>query len=87
MFAINHAATALIFKRHFENVSLVALLLSVQVMEFAWVVLNYRPEDAMAGHPLTLVSVILLQIVVTMLAVLWAARKVSHPERPSGLVS
>jgi hypothetical protein len=222
MFAINHAATALIFKRRFENVSLVALLLSVQAMEFAWVVLNYLgvehtttepivryvgdihlaympyshsvltalgaallvwsigalagrarlgailglallshllldllthngdialgpyrdapkygtflysrlaplaflvelayglvcwwlfrggkallavivgfnlanlseffrsipgPEDAMAGHPLTLVSVILLQIVVTMWAVWWAARKVSHPERPSG---
>jgi hypothetical protein len=43
------------------------------------------PEDAMAGHPLTLVSVILLQIVVTMWAVWWAARKVSHPERRSGL--
>jgi hypothetical protein len=41
MFAINHAATALIFKRRFEDVSLVALLLSVQAMEFAWVVLNY----------------------------------------------
>ena len=35
MFAINHAATALIFKRRFEDVSLVALLLSVQAMEFA----------------------------------------------------
>jgi hypothetical protein len=41
MFAINHAATALIFKRRFEDVSLVALLLSVQAMEFAWVALNY----------------------------------------------
>ena len=43
------------------------------------------PEDAMAGHPLTLVSVILLQIVVTMWAVWWAACNVSHRERPSGL--
>jgi hypothetical protein len=34
---------------------------------------------------LTLASVILLQIVVTMWAVWWAARNVSHPERPSGL--
>jgi hypothetical protein len=34
------------------------------------------PEDAMAGHPLTLVSVVLLQIVVTMWAVWWAAGKV-----------
>jgi LexA-binding, inner membrane-associated putative hydrolase len=41
MFAINHAATALIFKRRFPDVSLLALLLSVQAMEFAWVVLNY----------------------------------------------
>jgi hypothetical protein len=40
MFAINHAATALNFKRCFEDVSLVALLLSVQAMEFAWVALN-----------------------------------------------
>ena len=40
MFAINHAATALIFKRRFEDVSLVALLLSVQAMEFAWVALT-----------------------------------------------
>ena len=36
MFAINHAATALIFKRRFEDVSLTALLVSVQAMEFAW---------------------------------------------------
>jgi len=41
MFAINHAATALIFKRRFGDVSLVALLLSVQAMELAWVALNY----------------------------------------------
>ena len=41
MFAINHAATALIFKRRFEDVPLVALLVSVQAMECAWVALNY----------------------------------------------
>ncbi|HEU4994086.1 MAG TPA: metal-dependent hydrolase [Gemmatimonadaceae bacterium] len=41
MFAINHAATALIFKRRFPAVALVPLLLAVQAMEFAWVLLNY----------------------------------------------
>jgi hypothetical protein len=41
MFAINHAATALIFKRRFEDASLAALLVSVQAMECAWVALNY----------------------------------------------
>jgi hypothetical protein len=41
MFAINHAATALLLKRRFPDVSLLTLLLSVQAMEFAWVVLNY----------------------------------------------
>ena len=41
MFAINHAATALVFKRRFPDVSLIALLVSAQAMEFAWVMLNY----------------------------------------------
>ena len=41
MFAINHAATALLFKRRYATVPLVALLLAVQAMEFAWVLLNY----------------------------------------------
>ena len=45
MFAINHAATALLFKRRFGDVSLVALLLSLQAMEFAWVALNYLGVD------------------------------------------
>jgi hypothetical protein len=34
------------------------------------------PEDALAGHPLTLVTVILVQIVITMWAVWWGAGKV-----------
>lgn len=38
MFAINHAATALVFKRRFAGVALVPLLFAVQAMEFAWVV-------------------------------------------------
>jgi membrane-bound metal-dependent hydrolase YbcI (DUF457 family) len=41
MFAVDHAATALLIKRRFPSVSLAPLLLSVQAMEFAWVGLNY----------------------------------------------
>src|SRR4029450_1329819 len=52
MFGINHAATALIFKRRFEDVSLVALLLSVQAMEFAWVTLNYLGVEHTTTEPI-----------------------------------
>ena len=52
MFAINHAATALIFKRRFEDVSLVALLISVQAMEFAWVALNYLGVEHTTTEPI-----------------------------------
>jgi hypothetical protein len=52
MFAINHAATALIFKRRFEDVSLVALLLSVQAMEFSWVALNYLGVEHTTTEPI-----------------------------------
>jgi len=41
MFAIDHAATALLVKRRYPSVSLTPLLLSVQAMELAWVGLNY----------------------------------------------
>jgi hypothetical protein len=53
------------------------------------------PEDALAGHPVTLVTVILVQIVITMWAVWWGAGNVptefgsirdenmSHAERAS----
>lgn len=41
MFAINHAATALIIKKKYQNVSMVWLLVSVQFMELVWVLLNY----------------------------------------------
>lgn len=41
MFAINHAATALVLKRRFPEVSLVWLLLSVQAVEILWVLLNF----------------------------------------------
>jgi len=40
VFAINHAATALLIKRRFPEESMVPLLISVQLMELLWVVLN-----------------------------------------------
>ena len=40
MFAVDHAATALIIKRRFPSVSMTPLLVSVQAMELAWVALN-----------------------------------------------
>jgi len=41
MFAMNHAATALIIKKEFINVPIVWLLISVQFMEILWVILNF----------------------------------------------
>jgi hypothetical protein len=41
MFAINHAATALLLHRRDPSVPFVPVLLSVQAVEFAWVVLHY----------------------------------------------
>ena len=41
MFAINHAATALIIKKEFINVPIIWLLISVQFMEILWVILNF----------------------------------------------
>jgi len=41
MFAINHAATALIIKKEFGSVPIIWLLISVQFMEILWIVLNY----------------------------------------------
>lgn len=41
MFAVDHAATALLIKRRFPSVSLLPMLLAVQAMEFAWVGFNY----------------------------------------------
>src|SRR5687768_2214427 len=41
MFAIDHAATALVLKRRFPSVAIAPLLLAVQAMELAWVALNY----------------------------------------------
>lgn len=41
MFAINHAATALIIKKEFPTVSIIWLLISVQFMEVWWTILNF----------------------------------------------
>lgn len=41
MFAMDHAATALLIKRRYRTVPMAALLVSVQAMELAWVALNY----------------------------------------------
>lgn len=41
MFAIDHAATALLVKRRFPSAPMMPLLVSVQAMELAWVILNY----------------------------------------------
>ncbi len=40
MFAINHAATALIIKKIFPDVPIAAILVSVQLIEILWVALN-----------------------------------------------
>ena len=41
MFAINHAATALVVKKHYPQAPLWILLISVQLMELLWVAFNY----------------------------------------------
>jgi hypothetical protein len=41
MFAVDHAATALLVKRRFPGVPLTPLLVSVQAMELAWVAFNF----------------------------------------------
>ena len=41
MFAVDHAATALLVKRRYPSVPMTPLLVSVQAMELAWVGLNY----------------------------------------------
>jgi hypothetical protein len=40
MFAVNHAATTLLLKKRWPDVPLVWLLLSVQILEIGWVLLN-----------------------------------------------
>jgi hypothetical protein len=51
MFAVDHAATALLIKRKFPSVPMVPLLISVQAMELAWVVLNYLGVERTTTAP------------------------------------
>lgn len=41
MYAINHAATALVFKKRYPSAPLFGLLVAVQFVEVLWVILNY----------------------------------------------
>jgi hypothetical protein len=41
VFAVDHAATALLVKRRYASVPIAPILVSVQAMELAWVALNY----------------------------------------------
>jgi len=41
MFAMDHAATALLIKRRFPTVHIAPILIAVQAMELAWVALNF----------------------------------------------
>jgi membrane-bound metal-dependent hydrolase YbcI (DUF457 family) len=51
MFAIDHAATALLLKRRYPAVPLTPLLIAVQAMELAWVVLNYLGVERTTTEP------------------------------------
>jgi hypothetical protein len=51
MFAIDHAATALLVKRAYPPVPMMPVLISVQAMEFAWVALNYLGIERTATEP------------------------------------
>jgi hypothetical protein len=51
MFAVDHAATALLIKRRFPAAPLPPLLLSVQAIELAWVALNYVGIERTTTEP------------------------------------
>jgi hypothetical protein len=51
MFAVDHAATALLLKRRFPSVSMVPLLIAVQAMELAWVGFNYLGIERTTTEP------------------------------------
>jgi hypothetical protein len=52
MFAVDHAATALLIKRRFPSVPLPPLLVSAQAMELAWVALNYVGIERTTTEPI-----------------------------------
>ncbi len=51
MFAVDHAATALLLKRRYPSVSMIPLLLAVQAMELAWVLLNFIGVERTTTEP------------------------------------
>src|SRR4030095_8024740 len=51
MFAVDHAATALLIKRRYPSVPMTPVLLSVQAMELAWVGLNYLGIERTTTEP------------------------------------
>ena len=51
MFAIDHAATALLLKRRFPAVRIAPMLVAVQAMELAWVALNYLGVERTTTAP------------------------------------
>lgn len=51
MFAINHASAALLFKKKYPAVNMLWLLISVQLVEFLWVVFNYAGIELTITEP------------------------------------
>jgi hypothetical protein len=51
MFAINHAATALLLKRRYPELAFTPLLLSVQIMELLWALLNFLGIERTTTDP------------------------------------
>jgi hypothetical protein len=51
MFAVDHAATALLVKRRYPTAPLAPILISVQAMELAWVGLNYLGIERTTTEP------------------------------------
>ncbi|MGH7522501.1 MAG: hypothetical protein ACREMI_14590 [Gemmatimonadales bacterium] len=51
MFAVDHAATALLIQRRYPSVPLAPVLIAVQAMELAWVLLNYLGIERTTTEP------------------------------------
>lgn len=66
MFAINHAATALVIKRRFRKVPMVWLLVSVQLVETLWVVVSlagFTTQLSYVPYAHSIVSSVVLALV------------------------
>lgn len=51
MFAVDHAATALLLKKRWPSVDLIWLLISVQALEIFWVILNFVGAEWITTEP------------------------------------